>query len=103
MKTKIELSSNYRFLILLVAVLIVQLTSFFLLFDKANATSPKFITQPGNILPNNLIKPTATPVEITRPLDPKIKVSMIGLGTLSIIIVLFGLWLNYKKLKKILN
>jgi len=58
---------------------------------------------PEEVIQNNQIKPTATPVEITRPLNPKIKISIIGLGTLSIIIVLLGLWLNYKKLTKILN
>ena len=124
MKNYFKSKKTKRFTKFLFVILIGQILTFFFLFGHAFATSPIVQIQPEHIALNNLnnsqydekqklnpevviqknqIKPTATPVEITRPLNPKIKISIIGLGTLSIIIVLIGLWLNYKKLKKILN
>lgn len=45
-----------------------------------------------------LLKPTATPILIYTPPDPKVINLIMALGILIFLIVLFGIWLNRSKL-----
>jgi len=46
------------------------------------------------------IRPTPTPLKIPPPADPRMSRLIIGFGIISVVIVIFGIWINRHKVFK---
>lgn len=60
--------------------------------------APKKIS--AQATPAKPARPTSTPLKIPPPADPKMTNLLMGFGVLAVVVVIVGVWLNWKRIFK---